>query len=180
MLVPKRIEKEYLKHRELNKKLKEHAQDILESEKFKSTYGNIQHGSIPVPRHCIDVAKQSLLISKALKLKIDERDLIRGALLHDYFLYDWHDKDREDYNSLHGFYHPGIALRNAIQDFELTKKQKDIIVKHMWPMTVIPPMCKESWVVTAADKYCSLLETLRIRKINGKLMRIRNATLNRR
>jgi len=69
---------------------------------------------------------------------------------------------------LHGFYHPGIALKNADQEYELTLREKDIIKKHMWPLTVVPPLCREAWIVTTADKYCSLLETLRLRRRAGK------------
>lgn len=43
----------------------------------------------------------------------------------------------------------------------------EIIRKHMWPFTIAPPTCREAWIVTAADKYCSLPEMLRLRK--GKL-----------
>jgi len=164
--VSSRLEKRYAKHRELNKKLKEHANDILVSEKFQSTRDHVQHGSIPVHRHCIDVAKQSLLISKFLHIPVNEKEMIRGALLHDYFLYDWHDKSRDDYKTLHGFYHPGIALENADKDYNLTEREKDIIKKHMWPLTVKPPVYREGWIVTMADKYCSTLETLKLRKGN--------------
>ena len=91
-------------------------------------------------------------------------------ILHsDYFLYDWHDKNRENYQKLHGFYHPGIALKNARKEYHLTRREEDIIKKHMWPLTVVPPLCREAWVVTAADKYCSLLETLKIRKRPGRV-----------
>lgn len=160
-----KLENRYAKHRALHQKLREHAEDILSSEKFKSTRDNVQHGSIHVHRHSIDVAKQSLIISKALHLKVNEKEMVRGALLHDYFLYDWHNKDREDYKVLHGFYHPGIALKNAKKDFNLTEREQDIIKKHMWPLTLVYfPRYKESWVVTMADKYCSTLETLKIRK----------------
>ena len=93
--------------------------------------------------------------------------MVRGALLHDYFLYDWHDKSRENYQRLHGFYHPGIALRNASMEYELTLREKDIIKKHMWPLTVVPPLCREAWIVTTADKYCSLLETLKLHRGAG-------------
>lgn len=158
-----KLEKNYAKHRELHKKLKEHAADILSSEKFQGTRMHIQHGSIPVHRHSIDVAKQSLIISKGLKLNVNERELVRGALLHDYFLYDWHNTKLEG-GKLHGFYHPGIALKNAKKDYSLTDREKDIIKKHMWPLTLYIPKYKESWVVTMADKYCSTLETLKIRR----------------
>ncbi len=156
--------KQYEQRREFYRLLKENASDILHSENFQKTRRHIQHGTMPVYRHCLDVAKQSIKINKALGLGCRERDLIRGALLHDYFLYDWHDKDRENYQKLHGFYHPGIALKNARKEYPLTKREEDIIRKHMWPLTVVPPRCREAWVVTTADKYCSLLETLKIRK----------------
>lgn len=161
--------KQYEQRRKFYQLLKENASDILHSENFQKTRHHIQHGTMPVYRHCLDVAKQSIQINKALGLGCSERDLIRGALLHDYFLYDWHDKNRENYQKLHGFYHPGIALKNARKEYHLTRREEDIIKKHMWPLTVVPPLCREAWVVTAADKYCSLLETLKIRKRPGRV-----------
>lgn len=160
--------KQYEQRRKFYRLLKENASDILHSENFQKTRHHIQHGTMPVYRHCLDVARQSIQINKALGLGCSERDLIRGALLHDYFLYDWHDKNRENYQKLHGFYHPGIALKNARKEYHLTRREEDIIKKHMWPLTVVPPLCREAWVVTAADKYCSLLETLKIRKRPGR------------
>ena len=161
--------KQYEQRRKFYRLLKENASDILHSENFQKTRHHIQHGTMPVYRHCLDVAKQSIQINKALGLGCSERDLIRGALLHDYFLYDWHDKNRENYQKLHGFYHPGIALKNARKEYHLTRREEDIIKKHMWPLTVVPPLCREAWDVTAADKYCSLLETLKIRKRPGRV-----------
>ena len=50
-----------------------------------------------------------------------ERELVRGALLHDYFLYDWHTrKSAKGLKELHGFSHPETALRNAGRDYRLT------------------------------------------------------------
>ena len=162
-----RIRKRYEKRRQLYRLLIEHASDILKSENFRSTKNYIQHGTMPVHRHCIDVAEKSIAISKFLRIPCNEREMVRGALLHDYFLYDWHDKSRENYQRLHGFYHPGIALRNASMEYELTLREKDIIKKHMWPLTVVPPLCREAWIVTTADKYCSLLETLKLHRGAG-------------
>lgn len=162
-----RIRKRYEKRRQLYRLLREHASDILKSENFRSTKNYIQHGTMPVHRHCIDVAEKSIAISKFLRIPCNEREMVRGALLHDYFLYDWHDKSRENYQRLHGFYHPSIALRNASMEYELTLREKDIIKKHMWPLTVVPPLCREAWIVTTADKYCSLLETLKLHRGAG-------------
>lgn len=163
-----RFKKNYEEKKMLLQLLRKYAPDILSSDNFQSTRNYIQHGTIPVHRHCIDVANQSVKISKWLKVPCSEKDLIRGALLHDYFLYDWHNKERENYQWLHGFYHPGIALKNAKKEYRLTSRECDIIKKHMWPLTVVPPMCREAWIVTMADKYCSLLETIRLHKGIGR------------
>lgn len=151
--------------------IRKYGKDILESENFKNTRKHIQHGNMTVHEHCLNVAKTSLVIERILPIKVNKRDLIRGALLHDYFLYDWHISDEVQSHKWHGFFHPGRALRNAKLEYELTNTQEDIIKKHMWPLTLVPPMCREAWIVTCADKYCSLMETLRIHK--GKLLPLR-------
>lgn len=167
---PKQIKRwirRYERYRELHKLLRKEAADILDSENFITTKSFIQHGNITVNTHCMNVAKYSVALSDKLHIPCNRRELVRGALLHDYFLYDWHDKDHVKIQNLHGFYHPGIALRNANKEFKLTDREKDIIRKHMWPMTVVPPVYREGWLVTTADKWCSLLETIHIHKGHG-------------
>lgn len=157
-------------NRGLYKEIKIYGLDIINSDNFIDTKKHIQHGTTTVYSHCINVAKYSMRIGDFLGrmgVKHERRDLIRGALLHDYFLYDWHEGDPEAQGKLHGFYHPGKALRNAEKEYLLTKKEKDIISKHMWPLTLIPPMCTEAWIVTMADKWCSFLETIKYHKGHG-------------
>lgn len=166
----KRWRKKYIKQRSLHKEIVKNASDILQSENFTNTKYHIQHGNMTVNSHCINVAKYSLAISKKLEkigIKCSNAELVRGALLHDYFLYDWHDKNHVQPYKLHGFYHPGIALKNAQKEYTLTSREKDIIRKHMWPLTCIPPVYKEAWIVTAADKWCSLMETMHLHKGHG-------------
>ena len=123
-----------------------------------------QHGETTVFEHCVAVAKYSLLIAysleKLFRIEIDKDSLVRGALLHDYFLYDWHEKGQG--RRLHGFTHPGIALKNADRDFDLNEIEKDIIVKHMFPLTPFLPSHRESFIVSLADKWCALAETFKI------------------
>lgn len=88
---------------------------------------------------------------------VDRKALVKGALLHDYFLYDWHEKNKN--HRLHGFYHPRHALRNAMQDYNISDKEADIILKHMFPLTIIPPNNREAWIVCMADKICATYET---------------------
>ena len=89
---------------------------------------------------------------------VDRASLLRGALLHDYFLYDWHDPNPS--HRLHGFRHPFFALARAEEDFELTPRERNIIVRHMFPLVPVPPTCREAWIVCLADKWCALRETV--------------------
>ena len=144
--------------------------DILKSEKFTKLKSFVQHGNVTVYEHSIHVALCSIKLSEKLGIRARKREMVRGALLHDYFLYDWHNAEAPGnlHPKLHGFYHPGIALRNATRDFSLSEREKEIIRRHMWPLTVIPPRCREAWVVCLADKYASTLETLKLKK--GKIL----------
>jgi uncharacterized protein len=93
-------------------------------------------------------------------MRVHEHELVRGALLHDYYLYDWHDPR----NTGHATQHPLRALRNAEEDFGLTERERNIIASHMWPLPPTRiPKCVEAWIVCAADKWCSLIETLFMR-----------------
>lgn len=158
--------------------IKSYAGDILSSRNYRSTKNHIQHGTMSVRQHTFNVAKCSVVMSEKLQklgIRCNKRALVRGALLHDYFLYDWHDKEHLEIHNLHGFYHPGIALDNASKEYKLSPLEQDIIKKHMWPLTVVPPMCREAWIVTAADKYCSLMETLRLQGEKKKMHKKKKA-----
>lgn len=135
-----------------------YGKDILNFDKYKLLDDYIQHGNISCRKHSLRVANVSLKLSRFFRLNCNEASLVRGALLHDYFLYDWHEKAK--WHNWHGFRHPGIAANNAIRDFSISELEQDIIRKHMWPLTLIPPKRKEAWVVTIADKYCSAIETI--------------------
>lgn len=140
-----------------------HIAHILETQgRFGLTRSFIQHGTMSVHAHAISVAHASLAMAGRLErlgIRIDRASLIRGALLHDYFLYDWHDPDPS--HRLHGFTHPFTALARAEEDFDdLTERERNIISRHMFPLVPIPPTCREAWLVCLADKACALHETI--------------------
>lgn len=134
--------------------------EIRESSRFKNSKQFIQHGKTSVYMHSVSVAYMSCYIAEKYNLSVDYYSLITGALLHDYFLYDWHDKE-DGHKRPHGFYHPSVALANAERDFEINSRTKNIIKRHMFPLTPIPPVCLEGWVVCIADKICSTKETIK-------------------
>lgn len=132
---------------------------LLKESKF------IQHGTTSVFRHSVAVAYVSFWMARQMKISVDKESLIRGSLLHDYFLYDWHEKD--DSHKWHGFYHAEKALKNAMEDFDLNKVEKDMIRRHMFPLNVRMPKYRESWILCGADKICSSKET--VEGIMGKI-----------
>ena len=141
------------------KQIKKEAKDIFESENAQQRREHIQHGNTSVHKHCMDVARRCVRVNRKLGLNAVERDLIRGAILHDYFLYDWHTRKKENNEYLHGFTHPRKALINAEREFDLSSRERDIIDKHMWPMTIHRiPKCRECWIVVAVDKYSAVAE----------------------
>ena len=85
--------------------------------------------------------------------------MIRGALLHDYFLYDWHIPDKN--HRLHGFIHAKKALLNASRDFKLNDIEKNMIYTHMFPMNLRIPKYKESIILCIADKIVAIKETIK-------------------
>jgi uncharacterized protein len=130
--------------------------DLINHEMIVSMNNFTQHGNVSCLEHCINVSYSSYIICK--RLGLDYRSAARGGLLHDFFLYDWHTD--KPYKGLHGLVHPRIALNNAIKYFDLNEKEKDIIQKHMWPLTMRPPRYKESFIVLCVDKYCAFMETV--------------------
>lgn len=157
-------------YKAIQSQIRAEASDILRSRNFNQMKSYIQHGNVTVNAHVMNVARYSIRFSEKLHIPCSKRELIRGALLHDYFLYDWHIPDEENPHKLHGFYHPGIALRNALKEYELTEREINIIRRHMWPLTLVPPCCREAWIVTTADKWCSLMETVHMLRGHGAVL----------
>ncbi|MCF0124312.1 MAG: HD family phosphohydrolase [Clostridia bacterium] len=106
--------------------------------------------------HFVSVASYCYLICK--KLKLDYVSATRAAMLHDLFLYDWR-KRQDGRKGLHAFTHGKTACENACKLFDLNEKEKDIITKHMWPVTIKLPKSPEAFILTLVDKYCAICET---------------------
>ena len=141
-------------------------EELKNDGRYAETKDYYQHGNTTVYKHCVNVAVASCRIADLLNLKVDSRALIRGALLHDYFLYDWHEKDSS--HRFHGFRHSKTALENAKKEFNLSETEKNIIICHMFPLTVIPPCTKEAWIVCVADKWCATGEVISVLTFKGK------------
>ena len=136
--------------------IEEYGGDILASEGMQAEKGFMQHGTTSTYAHSLAVTVMCLRIAAALHIKTHERELVRGALLHDYCLYDWH----APHKGLHAFTHPKIASENAQRDFDVGKIEQNMILSHMFPLGKFPRY-RESVVLCLADKFCGLRETFR-------------------
>lgn len=132
------------------------ASPILHTENFIRSKEFIQHGTVSVHDHSVAVAYYSLRAANRLRLGCSRSRIVRGALLHDYFLYDWHLPHEP--SGLHGYTHPGTALANAAKEFDLDCVERDMIARHMFPLTPVPPRYIESLLVCLVDKVLSLRE----------------------
>lgn len=143
-----------------NREVHRHLKDLLKDQHVRRMKLFTQHGAVSTFDHCESVANLSFRLNRMLHLHADERRLVRGAMLHDFYLYDWHHEDGGEHR-LHGFSHAGRAADNAVRLLHVEKKEEEIIRSHMWPLNITKvPKSREAWIVCLADKICSLRETV--------------------
>ena len=140
--------------------------DIAASEEFCKMKEYKHHAKGNTYEHCIHVAYLCYLHWIRTGCDVNIRELIRGALLHDYFLYDWREGEGFQLRKgmFHGFTHPGRALKNALRDYsDLSKTEEDMIKRHMFPLTPVPPHTKCGWLVCLYDKVAAIQEYGRLK-----------------
>ncbi|MBP3746477.1 MAG: HD domain-containing protein [Ruminococcus sp.] len=132
--------------------------DIIGSDKLDELKNITHHISTTRFQHCVNVSYYSYIVCR--KLHLNARSAARAGLLHDLFYYD-----RKEYNSLrekgqpsHSAMHSAQAAENAAEVTSISPLERDIIEKHMWPMTRPLPKYKETYIITVIDKYCAVLE----------------------
>lgn len=114
------------------------------------------HGNISTYTHVVKVAYLSFRYAVKKNIKIHKEELIRSALLHDLYFYDWHDKHNGVH--LHGLFHPKKAVKNATLLYNITKKERRHMIHHMFPLTILPPTTKEGWLICIFDKVAAKLD----------------------
>jgi len=150
------------------------ARPIIEHKEYQQMK-LLKHHDESVYEHSIKVAYNSYQM--AYNHNLDWESTIRGALLHDFFLYKFQKSlsFRLLTDSIkHAAVHPVIALENAKKYFDLNEKEENIIKGHMFPFGL--PRSKEAWIVSYVDKcvasfeYCSNFKKLSMRKIEAYIV----------
>ena len=121
--------------------------NILDNDEF-SKIKKIEHHGISRYDHSLKVSYYSYKIAKVLHLDYEQTAV--GGLLHDFFLSPENRTQKERLKSV--FTHPKQAVAMARTQFELTKKEEDMIRSHMFPINLSVPKYAESWIVSLVDK----------------------------
>lgn len=126
---------------------------ILENENFNKIK-EFEHHGITRFEHSLKVSYYSYKIAKKMGLNYEET--ARGGLLHDFF-YSPDERDVKE-RLISTFVHPKKAVSTAKANFELTRKEEDMIRTHMFPVNIAIPKYMESWVVNLVDKTVAISE----------------------
>lgn len=138
-------------------RFRELSRDLTEDIRVRRMSQYIQHGSTTTYDHVLRVARTAYRLNHILHLKADDHSLIRASILHDYYLYDWHQQG----DRLHGYHHARIAADNALRDFAISPAEQAMIQSHMWPLNLFSiPLSRGGWLLTIADKIASAQETV--------------------
>lgn len=135
-------------------------ENIINHPKVLSMKKIAHHGDISRYEHCVNVSYLGYKIAK--KFRLDKESIARAGLLHDFFFYDWRDYKAKSSSIVHSHavVHGNIACTNAKKYFTLSEKEEEMIKKHMWPITIIPPKYMMTYLIGFVDKYCAIREVL--------------------
>ena len=143
---------------------------ITSDEEFKMLKTETHHGSNRYD-HSVRVALKVYKLAK--RFRLNYVSATRAALLHDFFIRSelGDVSDREEF-----VLHPSVAVENAKRRFNISKKEANIMITHMYPVTKEKPTTKEGWLLTYADKVVSVREYMKYRvlRINSPELTLSN------
>ena len=146
---------------ELLQSVQELGAEIIDSERFRAAGAIPHHLAGNVAQHSLNVAKESCRIAEWLNrhgAQVDVKDAVCGSLLHDIGM-----TEREVFRSpswKKAYSHPERGASVAREEYRVNAVQEDAVRRHMWPICVVPPKHTVGWIVSAADKICSIRELL--------------------
>lgn len=147
----------------MDSEIQQYAGDILAHPSFQQLRAFEHHGvNNSVYDHSVAVAEAACGLAHLMCLSESETaSVVRAALLHDFFGYDWHGERFRRYLShfsgirrithMHGFIHGHIAADRARHMFGLSARECEAIARHMFPLAAMP-RTRIAWIITLADK----------------------------
>ena len=138
--------------------------DIVASERFAKAHSVAHHSrNGNIAAHSLETAGYALRLARWLQRhgsSVSVEDAVRASLLHDIGMTE--DEVFESPSRIKGKTHPREGARIAREEFGANETQVEAIEHHMWPVCcAVPPHSVEGFVVTTADKLCSVNEVRR-------------------
>lgn len=151
-----------MRNRKPSKTIVKYASDILDSGWFEAAKHIPHHPGVSVAEHSLSVAEEAAQLCAWLKrrgISVNERDVVRSALLHDIAMVE--DEVHDAHSWVKAYTHPVRSAEISESEFGANEVQTDAIRRHMWPICMIPPRHKTGWVVLLSDKKSSVREVAR-------------------
>ena len=135
---------------------------LLDTSEVSSMKRWRHHFSITCYQHSLFVSYVAFRLARYFGW--DYRAAARAGLLHDLYLYDPADRSAHPGNQC--LDHPEFALRNAAALCpDLSDKERNAIVSHMFPLAVHLPRSRVAVAVNLADKLCATLEVAHLHRM---------------
>lgn len=150
-----------IKHKDINsqKEFIDLTFHIMENEEFLKLQNIRHHLHTTRLMHSLHVAYCSYYTCK--KNNLDYKSITRAAILHDFFHID-NNYENLINRYLLGYSHPKMAANKALDFYDLNKLEYNCIIRHMFPLTFIPPKYKEAWIIIYWDKIWGIRECFKI------------------
>ncbi len=150
---------------------------ILLSDEFQKRL-KFKHHHKSVFYHSVLVSYNAYKFS--FNKKCDSKNCAIAGLLHDFYPFPWqyssdlehmdpiyleHLKIKKPLFKKHGFTHAKESLENIHKYYPmyLNKRVENAVLRHMFPLNIVPPKYAEGWIVTLEDKLVSIKELGRIK-----------------
>lgn len=136
---------------------------IVNADEYIKRKSMLHHEDQSVYEHSLRVAYRAYKISKFFNVNIN--NCVIAALLHDFYKKSWIDDPvKKPFFKKHGFVHAREALDNSRVHFKgyLNDRIENAILRHMFPLNIVPPKYKEGWILTLSDKMVSIGEIKRL------------------
>lgn len=133
--------------------------DLLATDEVQSMDSIPHHIRTTCYEHSVHVSYVAFRLAR--RLKLDYMAAARAGLLHDLYLYN--PRIPGTHQGSQCFDHPVAALENAkALCGELSHKEENIIISHMWPLARKMPRSREAVVICCVDKLCAAIEGLQL------------------
>ena len=140
--------------------ISQYGSDVLESEWFEASKNQKHHFRTSVASHTTQVAAGTLRVCRMMKahgIEVDEEMAVKAALCHDLGMVGRDEKYRNNYETLKRHPVDSVEIAKTIYP-QMNGRMEEVILRHMWPLSLHCPRSAEGFAVSIADKLVSITD----------------------